>query len=256
MSIIKKYNVSYHPEKAIRYSKHDLPLSDTPQNSTISTNDQKEKQLAELKNEKKKIIESTKLKAKEILQKAKEEAELIKTDAYAKAHDKGYVRGYEEGFEKGYKEKHADLEKSLADVATAKKINNEIYQDYIYQAEEDILEIIVTLTEKITNQELSVNRDIINNLVTEAIEKCTKREKIVARVSENNFSTAEENKYQIIQKTTGLETLKIFADKDLSDNEVIIETPYGDISNSLDAKLENIKDSLKSMIKRLRNNSE
>ena len=258
MSIIKKYNAKYIPEKKIKYSISGITFPDDvvdAKEDLIVQQNQLEIHLEELEKTKGEILDNARQEANGIINKASKDAKKIKEDAYATGHDDGYMRGYEEGFEKGYNEKHLELEKNIQDVKDTKAKYEKIYQDYLYHAEEDVLEIVTSLTESIIGKELSQDKSLIKILVIEAIEKCAKKDKIVARVSESNYPIVEENKDMIIQNISGLDSLKVVSDDTLSNDEVLIETPYGDISSSLESKLDNVKSSLFDMLKEYRKNS-
>jgi len=251
MNIIKNHNVKFNPNKKIScktiISEAKKTLNETNQNMI---NSQDNNNIAdELDKERKEILSNAKSEAAVIIEKAKEKTEEIEKKAFATGHDSGYVKGYEEGFEKGYSEKHQELEEKLAEINEKQKKYNQLYNQYLFHAEQDILKIIIEITKKLAKETYEENPDLLKELILDSIKSCAKKEKLVLRVNPENYDVIEAYKAEIIEKITGLEDIKVFKDESVSNYECFIETPYGNISTSLDDKIENIEKNLSEMIR-------
>lgn len=252
MKIIKNYNVEYNPDKKIQCKNNFLNKSSDKVEKETNLKPEKNNSnlVLEMQKEKEKLLKKANQKANQIVQKAKNEASEIQEQAYAKGHDKGYMQGYEEGFEKGYNEKHQELEDQIKSLEETKTKYNELYNEYLFHAEQDILEIVMETTKKLTKDTFNKNPGLVKELIVNSIKSCSKKEKLVIRINPKHFEYIEKNKTKIIDSIKGLTSLKIFKDEDAKENECFIETPYGNISSSLESQIKNIEEKLKNMIKR------
>lgn len=252
MKIIKNYNVEYNPDKKIQCKNNFLnnPTNKVEKETDLKPEINNSDLVVEMQKEKEKLLKKANQKANQIIQKAKEEAKEVSEKAHAKGHDKGYLQGYEEGFEKGYNEKHQELEEQIKDFEQTQLKYQELYNQYLFHAEQDILEIIIEITRKLTKDTFDENPELFEDLIINSIKSCSKKEKLVIRINPRHAEYVENNKDKIMDSIKGLANLKIFKDEKVSENECYIETPYGSITSSLESKIENIQDKLKKMIKR------
>lgn len=254
MNVIKSFNVKYNPNiKVLCKSKNLIKqrVKDEHPEAKERTNLEINEHInyEEIKKEKEELLKDASLKATEIIIAAKSEAKEIKDQAFADGHDKGYLRGYEDGFDKGYSEDHQELKNEMIALSKKQDNYNKIYNEHLLHAEQDILEIIMAITKKLTKDSYDANPEMINSLITEAINSCSNKEKLVVRVSPKNAKLVEDYKEEILGKIKDLDDFKIFEDDSITNYKCIIESPYGDISSGLRDQLQNIEENLQQMIK-------
>ena len=251
MNVIKNYYVKFNSSKKIPSKKI---VKEAKKNGSISTsnsnlNQVNEKNADEISREYQEIIFNAQKEAKQIIDTAKDSAQKIEEQSFATGHDKGYMQGYEEGFEKGYEEKHQELEEKVKSIEEKRTIYNDMYNQLLYHAEQDILEIVIKLTEKLTKDTYKANPTLLKELIIDSINSYAKKDKVVLRINPNNFDLVENHKGKIIEKVTGLNNFKVIKDNSVNQFECFIETPYGNVSTSLENQLDNVKDNLEEMIK-------
>ncbi|AEA34161.1 FliH/SctL family protein [Hippea maritima] len=187
-----------------------------------------------IKKELEAIIESTK-------EEALKQAQLIKEQA----KKEGFELGYKDGYEKGLNDAKGVFDKTVADytskmqqaieklIDTAKDISKR------YEELENVAtDMVLNIAKKVIAKELDSDRDIIKNMVREAMGLSEAR-KIKLKL---NPEDAEVLKDVSLDKN---KTVEVVEDKNLSRGSVIIEEENGNVIDaSVNTKLDQIKNSI------------
>lgn len=165
----------------------------------------------------------------EIINEAENQAELIKENAY------------QEGFKAGFREGLNQAQVIIDDAHDIKNFlesrNNLIYSE----AEQEILSMVLTIARKVIGEEIKQNPDAIFSIIEQAIQKSAFKNKLILRVSEDDYSFVSDNKDLIIRMTEGLKELEIQKDLSLQKGGCIIETPSGEINSSVEVQLKEVE---------------
>lgn len=184
------------------------------------------------------IIKEAEAEARRILEKSREDAKKGKKEI-EEAKSKGYDDGYNEA-----KMQYESL------IAEAKSIREEAIKEYkriLESAEADIVEIILNIARKVLQTEISQNREIIFNLVREAIDNCSYKNDIVLRLSPYEYDFIMKEKDEIDSILEDVENLEIKKDPSLKEGDCIAETPYGCVETSMQVKLNKIENAFREL---------
>lgn len=179
------------------------------------------------------IIEEANAEARRIVEAAEAEA----VQLLSSSRDNGYKEGYESGYMEG-----KNAANSIVDEASEIKAFLDSRRDSLYkEAEEQILDLVMSISEKVIGQELSQNREAILSLVNQALQRCAFKNKLVLKISPTDFDFVMENKYRICKMVEGISDIDIVSDLSLKEGSCIIETPSGEINSSTDVQLKELE---------------
>lgn len=188
-----------------------------------------------------KIIEEANFEAKRIIDNAQEEKEMLQ----ATAGDNGYKDGFNTGYTEGINQaqdiimRAEELKQQLDDR------NAVIYKE----AENEIMELVIDIAQKVLMQELTQNKEVMMSLIKQSISKCTFKDNLTIRVSEDDFNFVNSNKERIIMLTEGINNLEIYCDKALTKGSCIVETPSGEINAGIDVQMKEITKAFEYLIR-------
>lgn len=203
----------------------------------------------------KKIIKQAKDLSLEIIEKAENQQETILNDAYNKArnilekskndgYNDGYNKGYKEGYEKGYSEGKIVSDNLIKEALDIK--NGYIYKKskLLKDLEEDIIQLVITIYEKIINKKNEEDNDIIVSLVLNGINNLDMTDKLTIIASREDYDILELSKNEILAKASMISELEIKYDTSFEKGDCILETSKGNIDVSLKNQLEEVKELL------------
>lgn len=184
-----------------------------------------------------KLIEDAKKEAKNILEQAKQEAEKIKNEAFAAAQKKGYEQGISQSNRQNQKIA-AEFEEN------AKKLQKE-FDTSMIEFEPKMVNIIVSLIEKITGILVEDKEDVILYIVGRALKNMDKSDEYTIKVAKENYEYISERRNILLNAIGREATLYITEAPGLLKNQCIIETNLRIINCSLDVQLNNLITDLK-----------
>lgn len=165
-----------------------------------------------------------------LISRAQEEAIIIKESSTKEGYDTGIARAAE-------------------DVAQLTNSLNEfyVYKEELYQkVSSDILEIALTVAEKIIKREVASDKTILSGIVNDALENLAKGEnKVILKVAPVDVEYAKDLVPELL--STGQVEAKIYvtADKTVVEGGVIIETSNGLIDANISTQLGVIREAFK-----------
>jgi len=140
-----------------------------------------------------------------------------------------------EGFENGKQAVTAELEGVLQRLRQA-YMDIEKYRKQLYhEAEAETVELALAVARKIICQEISVDRQIILNVVKGALDKVVDHEKVKIRINPQDLETVQTALFEFLPHVESLENVHFEADAGLTPGGCVVETNFGNI----DARIEN-----------------
>ena len=238
--------------KSFRVVETDNPriLKDSDHNNKI-----KEMYIQEAKSEYEKIISDAELKSQKIIEDAKEQHESMINIAYDRAKkitdesrengfNQGYEIGYNEGYEKGYSEGKTVSDKLIKDSLTIKEGYINEKNNLLKDLEEDIIDLVVNIYEKVINKKTEEDNEIIISLVLNGIRNLDLTEKLTIITSKDDYGILEMSKDIILAKASMISELNIKYDISLEKGDCILETSKGNIDVSIKNQLEEVRELL------------
>ena len=231
----------------------DIRLDDESMNHMMAEIAAKEQRASDMLNDAKINAEIIKQEATaehdKIIEAAKAEAAELKEKAQQEGRLEGFNAGHAEGEQKIREEMQNDLlaanakaEKTLADAKNATR-------DYVQQAENDVITIVMSVVEKILPQHFIDVPQVVLPLVQKAIAKVKDQKEIVIRVSPASYDIvlmARDEFKKIL--TYGDATIEIKSDESMQPGDCLIETPDGSVDARLATQIELIKQAVQGVM--------
>lgn len=173
-----------------------------------------------------------------ILDEANAQIEKMRRDALEEAGQQGFQEGYQKGLEEVQAMKnecHARREELEAE-----------YQQKIEELEPQFIEALTGIYEHIFKVDLSDYRQIVVNLLIDALQKTNSASSYIIHVSKKDYPQVMKQKERILEETGTLsENLEIISDMTLSESQCMIETEAGVYDCSLETELKELSRKLK-----------
>jgi flagellar assembly protein FliH len=198
-----------------------------------------------------KIIHRAKEEAEAIIKEAEREA--VKLIEVAQIEGDKLKKSIEdearaEGFKKGYEEAKRQYESLIKEAEEIKKNAEEEYRELLNGVESDAVNVILDIAKKVIGEEISLNKDIILEVLRKGFEKCSNKDDITIKVSPEDHDFAVKNREKILSLAGGVGKLDIKKDPSLNAGDLIIETPYGSVDAGISTKLKKIEDTFTKLI--------
>lgn len=215
----------------------------------------KERYYQEAKIEYEKIISKAEVESQEIIEDAKEQHESMINIAYNRAKkitdesrengfNEGHKIGYNEGYEKGYSEGKTVSDELIKDSLTIKEGYIYDKNNLLKDLEEDIIDLVINIYEKVINQKTEEDSEIIISLVLNGIRNLDLTEKLTIIASKEDYDILEMSKDIILAKASMISELNIKYDISFEKGDCILETSKGNIDVSIKKQLEEVKELL------------
>lgn len=168
----------------------------------------------------------------------------VAEESKAKAAEQGYQDGLKKGHEEAYKKFQQEgaqrleaFEKFLRDCETAKQ--------EIYKANEKFLiDLIYQISKMVLLKELKTDREYLQRLAVELIEKVGVRENIRIQISPEDFESAGMLKEGLEKNLGALKNLNIESSNQIALGGCKVDTEWNAIDASIETQLKGIHDSL------------
>ncbi len=203
-----------------------------------------------------KMFDDAKEKSELIIQAAKNKAEKIKKNALKEAEDKieeEKEAAREEGFEKGYQdgkvagEKEACQAKSEEIAALINELNEEVsdfnskLEARIPRLKEEVLLLVRKISEKVITKELSLDQEIIKDVIQQAIDSVNRGEEIRVKINPDYIDDFSKYKKVLLDDNLSSQELKIISDSSIDSAGCIIETDFGGIDATIASQIDEIE---------------
>jgi len=178
------------------------------------------------------IFKQKKQEIEHLLEKAKKEAEIIKKKAY----EEGFIRGKNEGLE---------LEKKRLSEVVHNLINglseiNYLKEKMVEQLEKNMIILIKEISKKVILNETFTNKEIVKNLIKQALQQLIDKTHVDIKVSPQDFEYLLKFKKKFLEEVEGLKHINIIKEKKVKPGGFIIETDAEILDGRIEKRLENI----------------
>ena len=196
----------------------------------------REEMLIGAKGEADSVLNKATAQARLIIEEAEREAKVIKVTVEEGARKEGFDKGYREGVLQAEQIKQSASE----ELESAQHEKSEM----LSQVEPEVVELIVSIVDKLLPKVAVFNRGTVVNLIKQGIEGATIKGSVTVHVSKDDYESTLAQKDEIAASLDTSVTLEIVADPALKANDCIIETAFGNIDCSLDAQYNTLRENL------------
>ncbi|HPI92310.1 MAG TPA: FliH/SctL family protein [Deltaproteobacteria bacterium] len=174
--------------------------------------------------------------AEDILKKARAEKESIEMEAYRK--------GLEQGQTQGQKMAVKRIEPLLGTLGAAVDELKKIRQLIVEKHQDQLIEILFLIAEKIIHREIHHSPDIILETIRQASCHLTQTEEIRIRLHPSDFEYIRDIERILSRHLTGKGDLHFVEDSTLERGGVFIDTEFGEIDASIRSQIDHMKEVL------------
>lgn len=179
---------------------------------------------------------------------AYEKSKSIYEDSKKKGYDDGYKLGindgYDEGYKKGYDEGRKKAEELIKEALEIKDYYNNRRSKMLKDTEKDLIELVITIYEKVLDQKVKEDENYIISLVLNGIEGLEIKDKLTIITSQEDYEILKNNEDIILAKASLIDSIEIRVNSEMQKGDCILETSKGNIDVSLNNQLEEIKEFL------------
>lgn len=212
-----------------------------------------------VKEEYEKIMEDAKLEASKIIEEAEAKQEEMVNAAYERAKDitqtskeegykEGYNIGYDEGYNKGYMEGKDVADGIIKESLDIKDKYLKTKQTLLKDLEEEVIELVISIYEKVINKKTRDDEELIISLVLNGIKNLDISDKLTIITSKEDYNILEMSKDEILAKSSLISDLEIKYDMSFKKGDCVLETSKGNIDVSLKNQLDEVKDLLRTIL--------
>ncbi|MFP4054368.1 MAG: FliH/SctL family protein [Phycisphaerae bacterium] len=139
-----------------------------------------------------------------------------------------------------------ELVSTLAAVRQAVEEAQELREQILHEAEEQLVDLAVEISRKVLMQEIRAGRYEIEPIVTEALKRVPPRRSVVVHLHPDDWAQCD-----MVPDEDGEDSgggrLRFAADPGVRRGECVLETPEGTIDSSIETHLDDIRDALKGL---------
>lgn len=179
------------------------------------------------------MLREAELEAERLLNEAKAEIKRISEETYTQAKEEGYKEG-----EALAQEQYKGI---IAEAEEYREKCKKLYEDTLSTLERDMIELVLDIAAKVVGEEIRNNQEAIIGVIKDTIKSCSNHEKVVLKVSCQDYDFVVENKDRILSLVPDIESLEIKKDSTLDKGACIVDTGFGLVDGSADTRFENIK---------------
>lgn len=153
-------------------------------------------------------------------------------------------RQLREAFEKGLAEGKNLAERGLLNVfralRTASESIHSLREKVLRESEDELVKLIISVARKVILREVSQNRDILSDVVQNAIAALSERDEITVRLNPDDYALVTTGRDDILRKEMESERMTLKPDPTVLSGCCLIDTEMGTINASIDAQLDEI----------------
>lgn len=169
-----------------------------------------------------------------IIREARARKEAIEMEAYKE--------GMEKGREEGKKIALKQIEPLFGTLKRALDELSDLRSSIIEKHQDQILETVFLICEKIIHRQVQISPDIVLDTVRAASRHLMETEELRLRLHPSDFEYVREIEGLISKKLSGKKNIHIIEDSSVERGGVIIETEFGDIDATIRSQIERMKE--------------
>jgi flagellar assembly protein FliH len=166
-------------------------------------------------------------------------------DALAKklqlAEQESYEKGLSDGIQKGKELQRIETLEALQAMSSIVKETSKLKKSILENSEQQIIQLSLSIAEKVIHLEVTTNRDVIRSVLKEAIKNIGDRENMKIRVHPQDFHFMLEIKPDLLHGFDGIKNIVFEEDESILRGGAIIETLCGEVDARLDQQYNQVR---------------
>lgn len=114
--------------------------------------------------------------------------------------------------------------------------------------EEDIIQLVITIYEKVLNKKAEEDEELIVSLILNGIDNLEISERLTIIISQEDYDMVNKSKDIILAKASLIDELDIRINSDMEKGDCILETSKGSVNVSIKNQLDEVRDLLISIL--------
>ncbi|MBI5327257.1 MAG: hypothetical protein HZB80_03045 [Deltaproteobacteria bacterium] len=157
----------------------------------------------------------------------------IERDAY----EKGFAAGERAGMELGMEKINLEIKRLLSIIEELLYFKEKFYAD----KEKELIELIITTAKKVVHAELSVNRNVVINVIKAAIDAMTASEKLCIRLNPDDMEYLMQAKPDFLKNMENVRGFVVEGDAYVGRGGCVIEGSHGEVDARIEQGLKTIE---------------
>ncbi len=218
--------------------------------NTVNQNEDIEERMEESPED---IIGCAKEEAELIIKEAHYETERIIKAAEARANEISAAieeEARQKGLSDGLEQARMQYEALINEAENIKESAKVEYNKVLAGMEADTVGVILEIARSVIGRELDLDNENVLYLVRQAFEKCINKEKLVLRVSMEDYDYVSDNRNKLLSMTSGIGELEIKGDPSLKRGACMVDTPFGSVDAGADTKMRKIEEGFRQALGR------
>jgi flagellar biosynthesis/type III secretory pathway protein FliH len=159
-----------------------------------------------------------------------------------RAYAQGFTEGEKAGIDSERKNLKAVLDTLSQVVQQLDDIKNEVYR----YSEKEVVSLAMSIATKIVRHEVTINKNVILNVLKKALQKIADYDKIKIRVNPSDLRFLKTQNHQFSHLTDKVENIVFEEDEAILPGGCLIETNSGDIDARIEKQIEAVDEAFKS----------
>ncbi|MFD0049308.1 flagellar assembly protein FliH [Actinomycetes bacterium NPDC127524] len=194
------------------------------------------------------ILNGARSRANELIQEAQAQKEFWEQTEKQQYIQQAFDQGYQEGLESGRQRGYGEMSQSIEFAKTVVEASKKDYQQHIESSEKIILELGISVAEKIIGKAMETDSEYFFSAVKKAIKNAREYRDIQLHVHPAHYEFILSRKEELLSIFPKETDFYVYPDHDLNEGSCIIESQNGRIDASIDTQLEVIKQKLADML--------
>lgn len=158
----------------------------------------------------------------------------------AHAEAQAFKKGFSDGIRKGEEQQKHETAHTIDTLTSLIKELNDLKHNILENAEEQILELVLAVAQKVIHMEVATKREIVQSVLKDAIRSIVDRENMKIHVHPQDFQYMMEIKTDFLSSFDGIKNIVFEKDETIGRGGAIIETLFGEVDARIDQQFNEI----------------
>ena len=154
--------------------------------------------------------------------------------------DKKIHEAFSSGLEEGKLQAEEGLSALCGMLSAAADELRLLHERIMRQTEDDLLKLAISVAKRVILQEVTHDRGILRNVVSEAIKNISDKDEIVIRLNPEDYRVVSANSRNFLPEMSEKRHLTLKPDEEVSSGGCVVDTAMGSIDARVEAQLDEI----------------